>query len=62
MKTLLEKELNLVLSRSDTLLAAAYEDFSSLDLYYCWSIECFGCERCDQTFESEGSAPYQLSR
>lgn len=50
-------------SKSDTLLAVIYEDFISLELYYCWSTEGFGCEsRCDQTFESEGSARYQLSR
>lgn len=55
-----KRNSTLCYSKSDTLLAASYEDF--LELYYWWSIECFGCEsRCDQTFDSEGSA-FQLSR
>lgn len=52
-----EKNSTLLYNKSDTFLAATYEDFISLELYCCWITECFGCEkRCDQTLDSEGSA------
>lgn len=52
-----ERNSTLCYSKSDTVLAATCENFISLEVYCCWSIECFGCEsRCAQTFDSEGSA------